>query len=50
MSQKTCAACDCALHDGAISVNIGGKEVEVCCAECAVALKEAAAAATASEA
>jgi hypothetical protein len=49
MSQKTCAACDCPLDDGAISVNIGGREVEVCCAECAAALNEAAAA-SASEA
>jgi hypothetical protein len=50
MSQKTCAACDCTLENGAISVNIGGREVEVCCAECAAALNEAAAATTASEA
>jgi hypothetical protein len=50
MSQKSCAACDCTLENGAISVNIGGKEVEVCCAECAVALNEAGATATASEA
>jgi hypothetical protein len=49
MTQKTCAACDCTLENGAISVNIGGKEVDVCCAECAAALNEAAAAAAASE-
>ena len=41
MSQKTCAACDCALDAGAIKVQIGGKTVEVCCAECAEKLKEA---------
>jgi len=50
MSQKTCAACDCALDDNAISVNIGGKAVEVCCAECAEALGEAGVATIAPEA
>ena len=39
--QKTCAACDCALDASAIKVQIGGKTVEVCCAECADKLKEA---------
>jgi len=43
MSDKTCAACDCPLDSQAISVNVGGKPVEVCCAECARALNEAAA-------
>jgi hypothetical protein len=45
MNQKTCAACDCALDDNLITVEIGGVAVEVCCAECAEALDEAAAAA-----
>ena len=41
MSEKTCAACDCALDDHAIQVTIGGHAVEVCCEECALALGEA---------
>jgi hypothetical protein len=41
MSEKTCAACDCKLEGDVISVNIGGKTVEVCCEECAQSLKEA---------
>jgi len=45
MTQKTCAACDYPLDANAISVTIGGKTVEVCCDACAVALKEAHAAA-----
>jgi hypothetical protein len=44
LSDKTCAACDCPLDSAAISVNVGGKPVEVCCHECALALNEAAAA------
>lgn len=41
MTQKTCAACDCALDADAIKVTVGGKTVEVCCEECATKLKEA---------
>ena len=41
MVEKTCAACDCKLDEGAIKVKIGGKTVEVCCDECAQKLKEA---------
>lgn len=41
MTQKTCAACDCPLDDGAINVKLGGRTVEVCCEECATKLKEA---------
>jgi hypothetical protein len=41
MSEKTCAACDCALDSSAITVKVGGKTVEVCCAECAEKLHEA---------
>ena len=41
MTEKTCAACDCPLDANAIAVKIGGRNVEVCCDECAVALKEA---------
>ena len=47
MSEKTCAACDCALDDKAIQVTIGGHAVEVCCDECAQALGEAHASASA---
>jgi hypothetical protein len=39
--EHTCAACDCSLDGNAINVTIGGKTVEVCCAECAEQLKEA---------
>lgn len=41
MGLKTCAACDYPLDDNAINVTIGGKTVEVCCEECALALGEA---------
>lgn len=41
MTLKTCAACDYPLDDNAITVTIGGKAVEVCCEECAIALGEA---------
>ena len=45
MSERTCAACDCRLDGDAISVKVGGQTVEVCCEECAKALKEATASA-----
>lgn len=41
MAAKTCAACDYELDADAIKVEIGGKTVEVCCEECARALKDA---------
>lgn len=41
MSERTCAACDCELDDDAITVTIGGRQVEVCCEACAIALGEA---------
>jgi len=41
MTEKTCAACDCALDEHAIPVQIGGKAVEVCCEDCARQLREA---------
>ena len=44
MTLKTCAACDCELDASPIEVTIGGHTVEVCCADCAWALNEAAAA------
>jgi hypothetical protein len=47
MPTRTCAACDCELDANSIKVKIGGKAVEVCCGECAQALKEADASAAA---
>lgn len=44
MKANTCAACDCELDETRIAVKIGGKTVEVCCEECAEALREAEAA------
>ena len=44
MIENTCAACDCELDANRIKVKIGGKAVEVCCEECARALREAEAA------
>jgi len=41
MAAKTCAACDCELDATAIRVTLGGATVEVCCEECARALREA---------
>ncbi len=49
MQERTCAACDSALDDAAIRVTIGGKAVEVCCEDCAQALREADAATTGTE-
>ena len=46
MKPNTCAACDCELDDNRIAVRIGGRTVEVCCEECAIALREAEAAAS----
>ena len=41
MSERTCAACDCKLEGVVVNVTLGGRTVEVCCEECAVALREA---------
>lgn len=41
MNEKTCAVCDYPLDGNAIEVSIGGHTVEVCCEECAQALREA---------
>jgi hypothetical protein len=41
MTEKTCAACDCALDASAIKVTIGTQIVEVCCDDCARKLGEA---------
>jgi len=40
MTEKNCAACDCALDTNAIKVKIGDSVVEVCCDECATKLRE----------
>lgn len=40
----TCAACDCELDENPVQVTIGGNTVEVCCEDCAQALREAEAA------
>lgn len=50
MDAKTCAACDCELETDVITVTIGGRTVEVCCEDCALALGEAQAAITGPEA
>jgi len=41
MTAKTCAACDCELDANAITVKVAGNTVEVCCEDCARALREA---------
>jgi RNase P subunit RPR2 len=44
MAKKTCAACDYPLDpNSTIKVKIGGKDVEVCCEECATKLRQASA-------
>jgi hypothetical protein len=47
MPAKTCAACDCELDANPIRVTLGGNTVEVCCEECATALRTAHAAGSA---
>lgn len=49
MKENTCAACDCELDATRIAVKIGGRTVEVCCEECAEALREAESAVRATE-
>ena len=42
MTRKTCACCDYPLDpQSTIKVKIGGKDVEVCCEECATKLRKA---------
>lgn len=50
MKMKTCAVCDCALDENALTITIGGKTVEVCCEDCAETLRQAEAAAQAASA
>jgi RNase P subunit RPR2 len=41
MTAKTCAACDSPLDGNAVNVKLGQNTVEVCCDDCARALREA---------
>jgi hypothetical protein len=41
MNERTCATCDCKLESDVIEVKVGDRTVEVCCEECARALREA---------
>lgn len=41
MTAKTCAACDSPLDGTAIKLKLGQSTVEVCCDDCARALREA---------
>jgi RNase P subunit RPR2 len=41
MTAKTCAACDSPLDGDVIQVKLGQNTVEVCCDDCARALREA---------
>ena len=41
MTAKTCAACDSPLDGNSIKVKLGQNTVEVCCDDCARALREA---------
>ena len=35
MAEQKCPVCDWAITDGGIKVSVGGKEITVCCDECA---------------
>ena len=35
MSAKKCPVCDWDINDGGIKVTVSGKEITVCCDECA---------------
>jgi hypothetical protein len=43
MKAKKCPVCDWEIKDGGIQVKVGGKEVTVCCDDCAKKAKEGAA-------
>jgi hypothetical protein len=36
----TCPVCDWEIKDGGIKIQVGGKEVTVCCEECAEKAKK----------
>ena len=40
MKTKKCPVCDWEIKDGGITVKVGGKEITVCCDECAQKAKE----------
>jgi hypothetical protein len=40
MKTKKCPVCAWEIKDGGIQVKVGGKEVTVCCDECATKVKE----------
>ncbi len=43
MATKKCPVCDWEIKDSGVKVKVGGKEITVCCAECAKKAKEGAA-------
>jgi ribosome-binding protein aMBF1 (putative translation factor) len=40
MNTSKCPVCDWAINDGGIKVTVAGKEITVCCDECAEKVKE----------
>jgi len=40
MATKKCPVCDWEIKDGGIPVKVGGKEITVCCDDCAKKAKE----------
>jgi ribosome-binding protein aMBF1 (putative translation factor) len=40
MNTKKCPVCDWDINDGGIKVNVGGKEITVCCDDCATKAEE----------
>jgi hypothetical protein len=39
MKTKKCPVCDCDIKDDGIKVKVGGKEIVVCCDDCAKKVK-----------
>lgn len=40
MNTSKCPVCDWAINDGGIKVTVAGKEITVCCDECAEKAKD----------
>jgi ribosome-binding protein aMBF1 (putative translation factor) len=40
MKTKTCPVCDMEIKDGGIAVNVDGRELTVCCDDCAQKVEE----------
>ena len=40
MNTSKCPVCDWAINDGGIKVTVAGKEITVCCDECAAKAQE----------